>query len=129
MFIISKEFHFEASHRLKGLPEDHPCSRLHGHSYRVTFTLKKTTIDDVGFVRDYRELDAVKEWIDGNLDHQDLNSVLEFNPTAERIAQFLYEKFMEQIPELSSITVKETEKTSATYEPYMIGHKAPIFTR
>lgn len=129
MFIIQKEFHFEASHRLKGLSEGHVCSRLHGHSYRVIFTLKKTTIDEVGFVRDYRELDAIKEWIDANLDHQDLNTVLHFNPTAERIAHFLYEKFMDQIPELTAVTVKETEKTSATYEPYLVGHKQPVFTR
>ena len=129
MFIISKEFHFEASHRLEGLPLGHPCGRLHGHSYRVIFTLKRTTIDEVGFVVDYRALDFIKQWINNNLDHQDLNAQLQFNPTAERIAQFLYDKFIKEVPDLASVTVKETEKTAATYEPYMIVHRPAPFTR
>ena len=35
MYIISKEYHFSASHQLHDLPEDHPCHRLHGHNYVV----------------------------------------------------------------------------------------------
>ncbi len=32
---IFREFTFEAAHRLPFVPDDHKCSRLHGHSYRV----------------------------------------------------------------------------------------------
>lgn len=129
MFIISKEFHLEAAHHLIGLPDNHPCSRPHGHSYRAIFVLKKTVVNDVGFVVDYRELDLVKQWIDNTLDHRDLNSVFDFNPTAELIAKHLYDTFIGTLPDLASVTVKETDKTAATYEPFLIEHRKPIFTR
>ena len=41
MFKISKEFYFSAAHALFGLPDDHPCTRLHGHNYVVTVHLYK----------------------------------------------------------------------------------------
>ena len=115
MFTISKEFSFEAAHHLKGLPPEHACSRTHGHSYRVIFTLRSDTLNEIGFVKDYRELDEVKNWINENLDHQDLNSYFDFNPTAEILARYLYKMFFPKLPQLISVTVKETDKTSATY--------------
>lgn len=129
MFIITKEFHFDAAHHLKGLPDTHPCSRPHGHSYVAVFTLKKPETDDIGFVQDYRELDLIKQWIDNKVDHRDLNTVFEFNPTAELIAKHFYDTFIGAFKDLASVTIKETAKTSATYEPFLIEHRKPIFTR
>lgn len=117
MFTIEKEFGFSASHKLIGLPSDHQCSRLHGHNYAVILTLKSETLNDVGFVRDYRELDAVKEWLNSTFDHRHLNDCVSFNPTAENLAKFIFEQYRTFLPELISVTVKETEKTRATYEP------------
>lgn len=74
-------------------------------------------LDDTGFLKDYRELEFVKTWIDDNLDHRHLNDVLQFNPTAELIAQYLFIEFSEKLPQIVAVTVKETSKTSATYEP------------
>src|SRR5215468_9371730 len=34
-YTISKFFEFSAAHHLTGLPDDHPCSRVHGHNYVV----------------------------------------------------------------------------------------------
>lgn len=28
-------YHIEAARRLPNLPESHPCSRVHGHSFRI----------------------------------------------------------------------------------------------
>lgn len=118
MWTISKTFSFSSGHFLEGLPSDHPCSEQHGHNYEVTITLRSENLNRVGFVQDYRELSAVKEWIDRDLDHKNLNNVLDFNPTAELIAQFIYVKVKTSFcPLLRSVTVKETDKTSATYEP------------
>jgi len=39
------------------------------------------------------------------------------NPTAELIALHLYEEFKIDFPELKSVSVKETPKTIARYEP------------
>lgn len=116
MYKISKQFAFSASHILSGLPQEHPCARLHGHNYIVTLHLKSETLDDVGFVKDYRSLSVAKEYIDTNLDHRHLNDILNFNPTAENIAKHLFDLFKQIIPELYAVEVSETPKTTAVYE-------------
>ncbi|HLW09192.1 MAG TPA: 6-carboxytetrahydropterin synthase [Fermentimonas sp.] len=118
MFRISKEFSFSAAHSLFGLPDDHPCTRLHGHNYVVTVHLRSDQLNPQGFVRDYNELKVVKDYIDNNLDHRNLNDILApLNSSAENIAKMLYDKFKFQIPELYAVGVSETPKTSAIYEP------------
>lgn len=118
MYIISKEFHFSASHQLFGLPDDHPCSRLHGHNYVVEVELQSETLNAVGFVRDYRELDVLKRYIDDNLDHYHLNDVLgRDNTTAEQIAQHIYDWSKEKWPEVCAVRVSETPKSCAEYRP------------
>lgn len=116
MYKISKQFAFSASHILEGLPEDHPCSRLHGHNYIVTVYLKAEVLNDVGFVKDYRELSIIKEYIDNNLDHRHLNDVFSMNPTAENLARKLYSVFVKEIPQIYAVEISETPKTSAIYE-------------
>jgi 6-pyruvoyltetrahydropterin/6-carboxytetrahydropterin synthase len=117
MYKIRKEFHFSASHILLNLPEDHPCSRLHGHNYVVTAELKSETLNAAGFVKDYRELDQMKKFIDDHFDHQHLNELILVNPSAENIAKFLFEMFKPLYSQLSAVEVSETPKTSARYEP------------
>ena len=117
MYIISKEFSFDAAHHLLGLPPEHPCSRVHGHTYTVIIELASIKLNEVGFVVDYRKLSIVKDFIDSALDHKDLNDFLPMNPTAENIAKYLYDLFKERIPQLSSVSVKETPKTIAKYSP------------
>ena len=67
MYTIAKRFTFSASHIIGGLPADHPCARLHGHNYEVEVILQSATLDAVGFVRDYHELSAVKDFIDATV--------------------------------------------------------------
>lgn len=103
-------------HILKGLPEDHPCSRLHGHNYVFIFELSSDTLNEVGFIKDYRELDMIKKYIDDELDHKFLNDVFDFQPSAENMSKFLYDKFKVLLPQLSKVSVKETEKTITSYD-------------
>lgn len=117
MFKIKKEFSFSASHQLQGLPDDHPCSRLHGHNYKVIVELKSENTDETGFVIDYRELDLIKEFIDRELDHRHLNKVFEFNPTSENLAEHLFRFFNLKFKQVSAVIIKETDKTEARYEP------------
>jgi 6-pyruvoyltetrahydropterin/6-carboxytetrahydropterin synthase len=115
MFTISKEYHFSAAHRLDGLPRSHPCARMHGHNYRVRFTLQGAQ-DPRGFIVDYREVDAlVKPWIAAAVDHYCLNDLMPANPTAENIARWIFDKFARTIPALVAVAVSETEKTWAEY--------------
>lgn len=122
MYQISKRFDFDSSHQLKGLPENHKCGRVHGHSYSVTVHLVHGVLDNTGFVRDYGELDVVKQVIDDSIDHRHLNDIFNFNPTAENIAKWFYDRFIKEIPELVAVTVKETKKTEAVYSPKFALH-------
>ena len=40
MYTITKRFAFSASHIIGGLPNGHPCARLHGHNYEVEVVLQ-----------------------------------------------------------------------------------------
>ena len=118
MFTISKEYHFSASHILYGLAQDHPCSRLHGHNYIIEVELQSETLDNTGFVRDYRELDTLKKYIDNEIDHRHLNDVLGHDRvTAECLAQYFYVWCKQRLPEASAVRVSETAKTWAEYRP------------
>ncbi len=118
MYKISKEFSFSAAHSLFGLPEGHPCSRMHGHNYVVTVHLRSEHLNSAGFVRDYNDLDFVKEYIDNTLDHQNLNEIMApLNSSVENIAKMLFDAFKPHLPELYAVEVSETPKTSAIYEP------------
>lgn len=136
MYTITKEFCFEAAHRLEGHPK---CGRLHGHSYRVIFELQAEDISSTGMVRDYADLGKIKEYIDNHLDHrylvsEELDQANDpialacseigeewafFIPiertTAEQLAAWFYGQFKGDYPELTAVTVCETSKTSATY--------------
>ena len=70
---ITKEFRFEMAHALLGY--DGLCSNIHGHSYRLSVTLKGKVIDDDsnpknGMVMDFGELkNIVKKEIIDIFDH------------------------------------------------------------
>ncbi len=122
MYTIFKQFSFEAAHHLNGLPVGHQCSRQHGHSYRVEVELKARKLNEVGFVRDYGQLDELARLLKSNYDHKDLN---EINPyfvegiqtSAENIARVLYEWCHSLWPEVVAVRVSETQKTWAEYRP------------
>ena len=121
-YTISKEFHFSASHQLGGLPDDHPCARLHGHNYVVKLELTALATDDVGFVFDYGRLKPFAQHIDDFADHRHLNDLLGTrNPTAENLARYFHGQatmmFTAFLPPNTTIRVgvSETPKTWAFY--------------
>jgi len=117
MYTITKEFSFCASHQLTQLPTNHPCRRAHGHNYIIVIELQSATLGEEGFVVDYRKLNLIKDFIDEHLDHRHLNDVMTEPTTAENIAKYIFELFNKTYPQLSAVTVKETLKTAARYEP------------
>ena len=117
MYTITKEFSFCASHSLKHLPMDHPCSKVHGHNYIVIIELQSAQLDKQGMVLDYKKLDLIKAYIDNHFDHNHLNKVMEKSPTAENLAKQIFELFNKTYPKLSAVTVKEDNTRSVTYSP------------
>jgi 6-pyruvoyltetrahydropterin/6-carboxytetrahydropterin synthase len=115
-YTIAKQFHLSYSHVLNGLPDDHPCSRLHGHNAIVEIVLRKNRLDEVGFVVDYRDLDQIKQWLDEVYDHRHLNDVVPFNPTAEQLAEDVYGRWIQIFP-IVRVGWSETPRTWAWYQP------------
>lgn len=118
MYTIAKRFAFSAAHYVGGLSAEHPCARLHGHNYEVEVVLHSATLDSTGFVRDYRELSSLKEFIDQRLDHRNLNEVFGHDrTTSEVIAKWLYDWCKPRWPEVVAVRVSETPQTWAEYRP------------
>ena len=115
MYRISKTFAFSASHRLNGMPEGHPCGKLHGHNYEVTVILEADFLTSAGFVQDYGELKPIGDWINSTLDHSHLNDFFE-QPTVELMSQFIFDKFRAKFPLMVAIEMSETPKTKCRYE-------------
>jgi 6-pyruvoyltetrahydropterin/6-carboxytetrahydropterin synthase len=121
-FTIAKRFSFEASHALTAVPEDHKCRRLHGHNYEVEVQCRADELDHRGMVVDYFDLDPVRRFIDATVDHRHLNDVIDGEPTAERLAWWLYEALRKELPaavadRLEAVRVHETPRTWAEYRP------------
>lgn len=122
MFTIAKRFSFAASHVLTAVAEDHKCRRLHGHNYEVEVVCGAVDLDERGMVVDYLDLDPVKRFIDRTVDHRHLNDVVDGEPTAERLAWWLYEALKAELPDevagrLVAVRVHETPRTWAEYRP------------
>jgi len=120
-FTIGKQFDFEAGHRLSGLPLEHKCSRQHGHSYQIEVILTAPALEDPGFVTDFGALTEFKRFLDAELDHRNLHEVLPFEPTSERLAQFLAGWFIQNIePDINgrliAVRARETERSWARFD-------------
>ncbi|MDX9911397.1 MAG: 6-carboxytetrahydropterin synthase QueD [Phycisphaerales bacterium] len=113
---IYKEFKFEAAHRLIGVPADHPCARIHGHSYRLVVYVRGRPDERVGWVQDFGEIKRVCQPLVDRLDHQYLNEIegLE-QSTAERIAQWFWRGIRPSLPGLDRIELKETATSGVVY--------------
>jgi len=113
---IFRDFTFEAAHRLPNLPPEHKCTRLHGHSYRVTVAVSGPIDERLGWVTDFGDLKRAWKPLDDQLDHYYLNDVpgLE-NPTSERLASWVWERLTIDLAGLTSVTVRETCTSGCTY--------------
>lgn len=109
------------------------CRHLHGHSARADITLESQTLNDQAMVMDFSKLkQIVGKYINDNLDHNLLlheddplcqllteqderfNSLPQ-HPTAEYIAQMIYEFCKTQNMPVIQVTLWETESANACY--------------
>jgi 6-pyruvoyltetrahydropterin/6-carboxytetrahydropterin synthase len=113
---IFNTYPLEAARRLPGLPESHPCHRLHGHSFRVEVFVSGEVNSATGWVMDFADLDAAFEPIRNQLDHRYLNDIpgLE-NPTSEQLAQWIWQRLKPVVSGLSKIVVMETHRSGCVY--------------
>lgn len=108
MYYVSKRMEIAGSHHLT-LSYESKCSNLHGHNWIVTVCCKSEELNRDGMVIDFKH---VKDKIHGLLDHQNLNEIFDFNPTAENIAKWIVDQF----PQCYKAVVQESEGNIACYE-------------
>lgn len=139
---ITKEFNFETGHALFGY--DGLCKNVHGHSYKLSVTVKGTPIDDPthvknGMVIDFSDLKKiVKEEIVFPFDHATVlntttphkelademenrgNKILRVNyqPTSEMMVIDFAHKIQARLPQqirLVKLKLRETETSFAEW--------------
>ena len=113
---IYKDFSIEAAHRLPNVPEGHKCARLHGHSFQVRIEVEGPVGEQSGWIMDFGDIKAAFAPIYEQLDHHYLNDIqgLE-NPTSENLALWIWQQLKPALPQLSSITIKETCTSGCIY--------------
>lgn len=108
MYTIIKRMEISASHSLR-LSYPSKCENLHGHNWIITVHCQSSELNTDGMVIDFSH---IKKIVMNRLDHQNLNDIFSFNPTAENIAKWV----CDQIPTCFKVEVKESEGNIAIYE-------------
>ena len=133
MYRVTTELTFAYGHRL--LDYEGKCAHPHGHNGRVEIELSSAVLDRSDMAVDFtRVKHSVQDWIDQNLDHKmvlrrddplvtllaDLREptfVMEHNPTAERLAELIFDAAAQQGFPVASVRFWESPGSCATFEP------------
>ncbi|HFD13401.1 MAG TPA: 6-carboxytetrahydropterin synthase [Crenotrichaceae bacterium] len=131
MYSITKHIYFCYGHRL--MKHAGKCRHLHGHSARAEITLRSKSLDQQAMVMDFSELkNIVGNYIDQQLDHNLLLHrndplceilkkqgerflALTEHPTAEYLAQMIFEYCQRQSLPVYKVVLWETESANASY--------------
>ncbi len=125
MFEVRVETSFSAAHYLKNY--DGKCENLHGHNYRVLAYARGKDLPSDGILIDFGEVKAALKEVCRNLDHKNLNDleedgllVFNNNPSAERIAAYIFDQLEMLLPKkdaarLHAVDVYETPTSRARY--------------
>ena len=113
---LVRTFRFEAAHALPNAPAGHKCRRVHGHNYRVDIHVAGEVDEQLGWVMDFGRIkDVVGPAID-QLDHRCLNEIEGLsNATSELLAKWLWDRIKPDLPELSAVTIWETDTSRCIY--------------
>jgi 6-pyruvoyltetrahydropterin/6-carboxytetrahydropterin synthase len=119
MYLVRVEAGFAAAHFLKHYGGK--CERLHGHNYKVRAWARGPSLGSGGMLLDFGEFKTALRSVLEGLDHSLLNdeAAFEDDPSAERIAQFVFKALAIRLPlaPLHAVEVFETETSMARYEP------------
>jgi len=116
MMFLKKEFTFDAAHNLARYHGK--CERLHGHTYRMSVTIKGKPNEE-GMIVDFLEVKKiVNDEIISKFDHSYLNDMLD-QPSAENVARFVFERLAPLLRgpgyDLHGVEVWESPTSSVTF--------------
>ncbi|HTP49361.1 MAG TPA: 6-carboxytetrahydropterin synthase QueD [Anaeromyxobacteraceae bacterium] len=123
IYEISKDFLFSAAHQIRLHPGK--CERLHGHNWRVRIHARASSLNALGMVVDFADLQRMVAEIGSRFDHRNVNEVPPFdevNSTAENLARFFYEEARQRLRDqeggrvtVAKVEVWENEGSLAVY--------------
>ena len=116
MYEVKIEVHFSAAHHL--LNYDGECENQHGHNWKVEVYAQGQSLDNSNILVDFKILKIELNNILNKLDHKDINLLPEFkdqSPSSEKIAEFIYSELKKTVPNITKISVWETERAKASY--------------
>ena len=123
VFEISKDFMFSAAHQIRF--HGGKCERLHGHNWRVRVHARASSLNRIGMVVDFADLQRLVAEACARFDHQNVNEVPPFdevNTTAENLARFFYQEVDRRLLEseggrvrVSKVEVWENQGSLAVY--------------
>lgn len=113
MYTLKLEHQFSAAHQLTHAYSKECNDFLHGHNWKVQVNIQVEELVNE-MVIDFKKL---KEIIN-QLDHKNLNNILDFEPTAENIVKFLQQKIKKELIQEGKVivTVWEADKASISYQ-------------
>lgn len=119
LYTLIKHFWISCAHSVPGAGK---CERIHGHNYKVIFSVSGTKLDNSQMLIDFRE---VKHKLEKKFDHQYLNDFPEFfdtPPSTEKVAEVFYSiiadlcESKENKPKVNWVEIHETHEAFARYE-------------
>src|SRR5688572_12069423 len=118
-FDISTTREFSAAHQLRLY--DGSLEPLHGHNWRVRVTVASPTLDSIGVVMDFHQLERLVDELTVPMHNRHLNDLPPFaqlNPSAENVALHIGRAL--KLPpsvRLARVEVWETPANRAVYHP------------
>ena len=119
MFSVTVRDHMLIAHSLRGEVFG-PAQRLHGATYVVDATFRRTQLDADGIVVDIgRASEALREVV-GELGYRNLDDELDFNTTTEALARLVADRLADRMGGLGLegilVTLRESHVAWASYE-------------
>ena len=101
---------FSAAHFLENYKGK--CEKMHGHTFQVDVYLRVNKLDKVGISIDFKN---IMEYLKSVLpDHQVLNEIFDFSPSAENLARHFFHLIKRKYP-VSKVIIWESENAAASY--------------
>lgn len=148
MVFVTRKVHFNAAHRLHNPEKSAEWNRQmfgkcnhenwHGHNYILNVTVAGTPDEHTGYVIDLSTLKSIiKTHIVEKCDHKNLNLDVDFLdgilPSTENLVEAFFNELEGPIREatdgngfLYEVELRETERNSAKYCPYLLNKEVPI---
>lgn len=88
------------------------CEKMHGHTFKIEVFFKVNQLQQSGISIDFTEIKAYLKKI--LPDHQVLNEIYPFSPSAENLAKCFFEKISKKYP-VVKVILWESEDAGAIY--------------